>query len=254
MNKNEGISPSNYALTEQGLTSWGTAYWNLDTVRLVEEALKRNEGQLAANGALAVRTGQYTGRSVKDKFIVRDASTENTVDWGKVNQPMAADKFDALYKRAMEHLKGKDLFVQDLQAGADPAHTINVRAITEMAWHSLFGRTLLLRPEKDKLATMKPDWTIVFAPSFTSDPAVDGTASPTIIAVNFRRRIVLIGGTEYAGELKKSVFTILNYILPDSQTFPMHCSANVGKDGDVAVFFGLSGTVRRRCPLMRHAA
>jgi phosphoenolpyruvate carboxykinase (ATP) len=242
MSKNEGNHPSQHGLTDQGLHSWGTAYWNLDTPHLVEAALKRGEGALAANGALVVRTGQYTGRSVKDKFIVRDGLTENTVDWGTVNQPMDAAKFDGLYAKAMKHLEGKDLFVQDLQAGADPAHTINVRAITEFAWHSLFGRTMLLRPATSHLDTAKPNWTILFVPSFTADPAADGTASPTVIAVNFSRRIVLIGGTEYAGELKKSVFTILNYELPDKKVFPMHCSANQGPEGDVAVFFGLSGT------------
>jgi phosphoenolpyruvate carboxykinase (ATP) len=242
MNNNEGVSPSSNGLTDQGLKDWATAYWNLDTANLVEAALKAGEGHLSHTGALTVRTGQFTGRSVKDKFIVRDASTEKTIDWGKVNQPLAPEKFDGLYARAMEHLKGKDVFVQDLQAGADPAHMINVRAITEMAWHSMFARTLLLRTDASKLADFNPDWTILFVPSFKADPAVDATASDTVIAVNFGRRIVLIGGTQYAGELKKSVFTILNYILPDKTVFPMHCSANVGAEGDVAVFFGLSGT------------
>ena len=242
MNKNEGIHPSQHGLDEQGLKAWGTAFWNLDTPQLVERAITRGEGSLAVNGALVVRTGQFTGRSVKDKFIVRDANTEKTVDWGTVNQPMDAAKFDGLYARALDHLKGKDVFVQDLQAGADPKHTINVRTITEFAWHSLFGRTMLLRPGADHLDKAKADWTIVFVPSFSADPAVDGVASTTVIAVNFTRRIVLIAGTQYAGELKKSVFTILNYTLPGNNVFPMHCSANIGRDGDAAVFFGLSGT------------
>jgi phosphoenolpyruvate carboxykinase (ATP) len=242
MNQNEGVRPSKFPLSENGLKDWGCAYWNLDSPHLIEQAVQRGEGQFARSGALAVRTGQFTGRSPKDKYIVRDAATEKTVDWGAVNQPITPEKFDGLYNRLLKHWKGKDLFVQDLHAGADPAHQINVRAVTEMAWHSLFGRTLLLRTPIDELADQSPDWTILFAPSFSADPKVDGTGSTTVIAVHFTKKIVLIGGTQYAGELKKSVFTILNYILPDQDVFPMHCSANVGQGGDVALFFGLSGT------------
>ncbi len=206
------------------------------------EALSRGEGVRASNGALVVRTGQFTGRSPGDKFVVRDAVTESHVDWGAVNQPMAPSQFDALYDRVIQSLNGRELFVQDLRAGADQEYGLRVRVIAQLAWHALFGRQLFLRPDVSTLAAHVPDFTLIFAPHVQADPAVHGSKSPTCIALSFTRKTVLICGTFYAGELKKSVFTILNYLLPERDVFPMHCSANIGPDGDTALFFGLSGT------------
>ncbi|MEZ5401171.1 MAG: phosphoenolpyruvate carboxykinase (ATP) [Bryobacteraceae bacterium] len=240
--KTTGINPSRYGLEHYGLRNWSLAHWNLNSAALVEAALRREEGMLAANGALTVRTGQFTGRSPKDKFVVRDAATESTVHWGAVNQPMTEQAFDGLYTKVLAHLQDRELFVQDLAAGADPAYTLPVRVIARRAWHALFGRQLLIRPPEDALAHHEPAFTLLFVPDYHADPEADGTKSSTCIAVNFTRRVVLILGTSYAGELKKSVFTILNYLLPDRDVFPMHCSANEGPDGSTALFFGLSGT------------
>ncbi|HEX5102778.1 MAG TPA: phosphoenolpyruvate carboxykinase (ATP) [Pirellulaceae bacterium] len=229
-------------MTEHGLRNWDVAYWNLGTAKLVEAAIQRHEGELANTGALVVRTGHFTGRSPKDKYIVRDAGTENTVAWGSVNQPMSPEKFTGLYDKLLSFWQGRTLFVQDCLAGADPKHQIRVRVITETAWHSLFGRQLLIRTAIEELQDQVPDFTIMFAPTFQARPESDGTNSGTVIAINFTERLVLIAGTMYAGELKKSVFTILNYLLPGNDSLPMHCSANIGPKGDVALFFGLSGT------------
>jgi len=233
---------SSHGLHEHGLQNWAAVHWNLSPSRLVEEAILRSEGRLAHNGALVVETGKFTGRSPKDKFIVRDALTENTVHWGPVNQAITPQNFDRLHAKAAQYLQGKELFVQDLRAGADPEFSLSVRVITTLAWHNLFGRQLLIRPDADSLAAQAQGFTILFAPGCQADPAADGTNSTTAIAVSFTRKIVLIMGTFYAGELKKSVFTILNYLLPGRGVFPMHCSANIGSSGDVALFFGLSGT------------
>ncbi|MCC6294941.1 MAG: phosphoenolpyruvate carboxykinase (ATP) [Bryobacterales bacterium] len=240
--QNAGVKPSRHGLTGHGLRNWDVAYWNLGTAKLVEAAIQRHEGELANTGALVVRTGHFTGRSPKDKYIVRDAATENTIAWGSVNQPMAPERFTALYEKLLSFWQGRTLFVQDCLAGADPAHQIKVRVITETAWHSLFGRQLLIRTPYEELQDQAPDFTIMFAPTFQARPEQDGTHSGTVIAINFTERLVLIAGTMYAGELKKSVFTILNHLLPDRGVLPMHCSANVGAEGDVALFFGLSGT------------
>lgn len=242
MMQNVGVKPSRHGLTGHGLRNWDVAYWNLGTAKLVEAAIQRHEGELANTGALVVRTGHFTGRSPKDKYIVRDAATENTIAWGSVNQPMAPEKFAGLYEKLLSFWQGRTLFVQDCLAGADPAHQIKVRVITESAWHSLFGRQLLIRTPYEELQDQAPDFTIKFAPTFQARPEHDGTHSGTVIAIHFTERLVLIAGTMYAGELKKSVFTILNHLLPDRGVLPMHCSANVGPEGDVALFFGLSGT------------
>ena len=239
---NHGVNPSRHGLTKHGLRNWKTAWWNQDATELVKQAVARGEGQVAANGALVVRTGQFTGRSPRDKFVVRDALTGSTVHWGEVNQPMTEERFDHLYERVLEHWADKEIFVQDLAAGADPAYSLKVRVIAQRAWHALFGRQLLLRPDPATLAEHAPEFTLMFAPDFYADPARDGTNSGTCVALSFQRRAVLILGTSYAGELKKSVFTILNYLLPERGVFPMHCSANAGASGDVALFFGLSGT------------
>ncbi|HLI62115.1 MAG TPA: phosphoenolpyruvate carboxykinase (ATP) [Terriglobales bacterium] len=217
-------------------------YRNLFPAPLVEAALRRGEAELAARGSLVAETGKRTGRSPKDKFIVQDAATENTVDWGAVNQPIAPEVFDALYERVLVYLAGKELFVQNLYCGADPAYRLPVQFINEYAWHNLFVRQLFIRPTAQELKTHKPEFTIVSAPGFLADPRRDGTNSEVFILVNFMKRLVLIGGTQYAGELKKSIFSIMNFLLPPRNVFPMHCSANVGHDGVTALFFGLSGT------------
>ncbi len=216
-------------------------FWNLQAPALYEQALQRGEARLAAGGALVAETGAHTGRSPKDKFTVRDDTTEDTVWWDN-NGAIEPGHFDALLSDFLAHAEGKELFAQDLYGGADARHRVKTRVFTELAWHSLFIRNLLIRPEPAELASFAPDLTIVDLPSFKADPKRHGCRSETIIAVNFTRRIVLIGGTSYAGEMKKSVFTWLNFVLPAAGVMPMHCSANVGPDGDTAVFFGLSGT------------
>ncbi|MBS1827767.1 MAG: phosphoenolpyruvate carboxykinase (ATP) [Acidobacteria bacterium] len=229
-------------LTAQGLLHTGEVHWNLPTSQLIEEALVRREGELAANGALVVRTGQFTGRSPNDKFIVREASTEGTVDWGPVNQPMTEEHFDRLHARVAAFLQGRDIFVQDCFGGAETEHTLPVRVITQRAWHSLFARQLFIRAEPSQLKDFAPAFTILFAPDFQANPGLDGSRTETCIALSMKRRTVIIAGTQYAGEMKKSVFTILNYLLPERGVLPMHCSANTGTDERVALFFGLSGT------------
>ncbi|WP_394805224.1 phosphoenolpyruvate carboxykinase [Kordiimonas aquimaris] len=237
-----GTSPSKYTLADQNITGTGNQYWNLGTSHLYEEAIRRGEGRIAKDGPLVVETGKHTGRSANDKFTVRDENTEDTIWWGDVNRPMTPEAFDTVHAAFLDHLKEKDLFVQDLWGGSDPDHRISVRTIGELAWHSLFCRTMLVRPEAEELEGMKPQFTIINLPSFKADPATMGCNSETIIAVNFTKGLVLIGGTAYAGENKKSVFSILNYLLPEKGIMPMHCSANIGPDEDVAIFFGLSGT------------
>ncbi|HEX4825442.1 MAG TPA: phosphoenolpyruvate carboxykinase (ATP) [Candidatus Polarisedimenticolaceae bacterium] len=210
--------------------------------RLYEEAIRRGTGRIGIGGALVVDTTPYTGRSPKDKFVVRDQTTEGNVAWGSVNQPFEPAKFQALYERVRAHLASRELWVQDLAAGADPKQRLAIRLVSESPWHALFARNLFLRPEGDALAGHRPDFHILHAPSLAADPARDGTRSEAFVVLDFMRRIVLVGGTKYAGEIKKSIFTVLNYLLPLKGVFPMHCSANVGKAGDVALFFGLSGT------------
>ncbi|EKP95248.1 phosphoenolpyruvate carboxykinase (ATP) [Thermaerobacter subterraneus] len=215
---------------------------NLPAAQLVELALARGEGQLSDTGALVVTTGKYTGRSPRDKFIVDEPSVHPHIGWGPVNQPFPRDRFDRLYERVQQYLRQRNHFIFDGFAGADPAYRLRVRVVTEYAWHSLFARQLFLRPEPEELRGFEPDFTVLYAPTFHADPRTDGTRSETFILVSFERRTVLIGGTEYAGEIKKSIFSVLNYLLPERGVLPMHCSANVGPDGDVALFFGLSGT------------
>ncbi|MGD9538317.1 MAG: phosphoenolpyruvate carboxykinase [Alphaproteobacteria bacterium] len=218
------------------------AYLNLSPAALYEHAVRRGEAEIAAHGPLVARTGQHTGRSPNDKFIVRDAGTEATVWWGSVNRPIEPERFAAIKARMLDYLKGRELFVLDCFAGADPTHRLPVRVISELAWHSLFARNLFIRPKPEELASLRPEFTIIQAPGFEADSKRDGVNSPTVILVDFAQRLVLIGGTSYAGECKKSVFTILNYLLPAKGVLPMHCSVNVGPEGDAAVFFGLSGT------------
>ena len=232
-----------YGLDKQGISVDAKFFWNLGTAPLIEQAVLREEGILSKDGPFVVKTGAHTGRSANDKFIVRDAETEDTVWWGKTNKGMTPAHFAALKADFLAHLGTKDtLFVQDLYGGSQPDHRVNVRVVTEFAWHSLFIRTLLVRPEAAALADFVPEFTIIDLPSFRADPARHGSRSETVIAVNFTEKLILIGGTKYAGEMKKSVFGILNYKLPVNGVMPMHCSANIGPKGDTAVFFGLSGT------------
>ena len=228
-------------LSHARLVRLGHVHWNLPVARLVEHALAREEGTLAEGGALCTLTGKYTGRSPDDKFTVRDATTEGTIWWDN-NKAMTPDAFARIHDRMAAYLQGRDVFVQDAWAGADPAHRLSVRVIAERAWHALFARNMFIRPPAEDLATFTPDFTIIHAPGFKAEPARDGTNSEALILVDFTRKVVLIGGTEYAGEIKKSIFTVLNFILPPRGVLGMHCSANVGADGASALFFGLSGT------------
>ena len=233
---------SRFGLERHGLTPSKTEHWNLSPVQLYEEALRRNEGRMAHMGGFAAVTAPHTGRSPNDRFIVRDAATEETVDWGSVNVPMSPNHYRALRTDVVAHLNERELFVRDARAGEDPTAGLNVRVITPNAWHNLFAYNMFLRPSDEELEDMEPGFTVLHAPGMEADPDRHGTRSSTFVAVNFTEREVLIGGTNYAGEIKKSIFSVLNYMLPDQGILPMHCSANVGDEGDVALFFGLSGT------------
>ena len=230
-------------LEAQGIETGAKLFWNLTTAPLVEKSVERGEGMLAKDGPIVVKTGKHTGRSAKDKFTVRDAETETNVWWGKSNKPMSPEHFAALKADFLDHLKSIDtLFVADLFGGSQPEHRVKVRVVNEYAWHNLFIRTMLVRPDADDLADFDPEFTVIDLPSFRADPAKHGCRSETVIAVNLTEKLILIGGTEYGGEMKKSVFGLLNYLLPPQGIMPMHCSANIGPKGDTAVFFGLSGT------------
>ncbi|BDE06618.1 phosphoenolpyruvate carboxykinase [ATP] 2 [Vulcanimicrobium alpinum] len=224
-----------------GLGGVGTVYRNQSASQLYEQALARGEGRIGADGQLVVETGKHTGRSPQDKFIVREPGSENHIDWEN-NKPIDAHVFDALLARVGEYLSGKDVFSLDCHVGADPRYRLPVRIITEFAWHSLFARDLFIDDADDAGETFVPEFTVIDAALFDADPVRDGVRSSTFVLVNFARKIILIGGTRYAGEIKKSVFTVMNYLMPLRETLSMHCSANVGGDGDVAIFFGLSGT------------
>jgi len=240
--ENTGHVVSSHGVETNGLTPSGTVHWNMGTAQLIELAVGRGEGKLSKDGALVCLTGQHTGRSPNDKFIVKDSTTESTVDWGKVNVPMTSDHFDALHEKILAHLSAKDLFVQDCYAGADPDNRLRVRVVNENAWHNLFARNMFIQPKDDELKNFEPDFTVLQAPSCHADPKIHGTNSEVFVVVNFTKKLVIIGGTIYAGEIKKSIFSILNYILPERGVLPMHCSANIGPDGKTAIFFGLSGT------------
>ena len=230
-----------FGLEAQGFRDLKTVHWNLTVAELYEEAIRRGEGHVAKNGPLVVLTGLHTGRSATDKFVVRDAATEDNVWWDN-NKPMTPAHFDALHADMMTFAQGRELFAKDLYGGADLEHRLPVRIVTEYAWHSLFVHQLLIRPKAEELKGFAPEFTIIDLPNFRADPVRHGSASETVIAVNFTRKTILIGGTSYAGEMKKSVFTIMNYLLPAKRIMSMHCSANMGKGGDTAIFFGLSGT------------
>jgi phosphoenolpyruvate carboxykinase (ATP) len=228
------------ALDREGIQT-DRVRWNLTTAALYEEAVRRDEAVIAAEGPLACRTGQHTGRSPNDKFTVREPSSDALIAWGKVNRPMEPAHFDVLHREFIASLTGKELFVQDTYAGADPKYRLAVRIITEFAWHSLFVRHMFIT-DADASSPHVPEFTVIDSPSFKADPKRHGTNSDVVIAVNFAKKLVLVGGSSYAGEMKKSIFSILNYLLPLRNVLPMHCSANIGPSGDTALFFGLSGT------------
>lgn len=236
------ISRSPIGLETHGLNNLKTIYWNLPTPSLYEESLKRHESIIAHLGPLVVRTGQFTGRSPNDKFIVQEPNSQDKIWWGKVNRPFAADRFEELHRRMASYLQSKDVFVQDCWCGADPDHRMPVRVITQYAWHSLFAHNMFIQATSEELATFEPEFVIIDCPGFHAFPDYDQTRSDVFILVDFDKKMVLIGGTEYAGEIKKSAFTAMNYFLPFKDVMPMHCSANIGPHGDTAIFFGLSGT------------
>ncbi|MFO7767961.1 MAG: phosphoenolpyruvate carboxykinase (ATP), partial [bacterium] len=234
---------SSYGLDKHGIFNVNTEFWNLPTPALYEEAIRRREGLMAHLGPIVVRTGHHTGRSARDKFLVEEPTTKGEIWWGKVNRPFDLDQYENMWNRVQAFTQGRDLYVHDVYAGADPEHQLKVRVITQYAWHNLFARNMFIQPPHEELADFEPDFVVVDLPQFHAIPEVDGTNTETFILVNFEDRRVLIGGTSYGGEIKKSVFTIMNYLLPKQGVLPMHCSCNVGEEeGDVAIFFGLSGT------------
>jgi phosphoenolpyruvate carboxykinase (ATP) len=230
-------------LSKQGLSPSGEVHWNLLAPSLIEAAIRRGEGQIADMGPFVATTAPHTGRSPNDKFVVKEPGTEGDVDWGKVNQPISHDHFERLLKDVKEYLNGRDeLFVQDLFCGADEGHRLSVRYVTPNAWHAAFVRNMFIRPALDALAGFDPNFTVLHAPEFHATPETHGTRTGTFIVLHLDRRMILIGGTRYAGELKKSMFTVMNYLMPKDGVLSMHCSANIGASGDTALFFGLSGT------------
>jgi phosphoenolpyruvate carboxykinase (ATP) len=233
---------SRNALEEYGLVNLGTINWNLSPAVLVEQALARHEGKLASNGAFCATTGAHTGRSPKDKFIVSNDDLAAKIWWGENNHPMTHEAFSIVRRSLADYLQGRDVYILDAAAGADPRYRMPIQVITELAWHNLFARQLFLRANESDQTSERPGFTILCVPHFRTNPRVHGTRSDAAIIIDFKERLVLIAGTEYAGEMKKSIFTILNFILPAEGVLPMHCSANVGAGGDVALFFGLSGT------------
>ena len=239
-----GLKAKNATIADLGIKNVEDAYWNLTPAELVEESIIRGEGVLTDKGALAVDTGKFTGRSPKDKFIVCDSTTEKTVWWGEINIKFDPDKFDRLYEKVCSYFQGKTIYVRDSYACADPKYRLNVRVVTESPWQNLFANNLFLRPIKEEiLKTVKAEWSIICAPGFHADPALDGTRQDNFTIINFTKKIILIGGSAYTGEIKKGIFSVLNYVLPhEKKVLSMHCSANIGMQKDTAIFFGLSGT------------
>ncbi|WNJ16236.1 phosphoenolpyruvate carboxykinase (ATP) [Pontibacter sp. G13] len=235
------IKPT-FGLESLGIKNAGTEYWNLTPAELVEETIRKGLGTLADTGALVVDTGKFTGRSPKDKFVVRDEQTENTVWWGDVNHPIEAEKFFGLKEKMTAFLEGKEIYIRDVYAGADPEYRLKVRVINTIPWANQFVDNMFIRPDRKELTDFVPDWTVIAIPQFEADPAVDGTRQGNFTMVNFAEKTILIGGSGYTGEIKKGIFTVMNYVLPMNGVLAMHCSANVGQEGDTAVFFGLSGT------------
>jgi phosphoenolpyruvate carboxykinase (ATP) len=238
----EMVKSRKFGLEKHGLINLKNEYWNLSTPDLVEHIVARGEGVLIKDGAIAVRTGKHTGRAPNDKFIVKVGDAVENVHWGKANKPFSQEDFDNLHAKILSYFQGKDVFVLDAVGGKHPDYHLPIRVISEMAWASLFSRNLFLQRTKEELENHVPEFTLIHAPEFNANPEVDNTLSDVAIIINYEKRIVLIAGSSYCGEIKKSVFTVLNYLLPDKGVLPMHCSANKGKDGDTALLFGLSGT------------
>jgi len=234
---------SDYGIANLGFRNLRKVYWNLPTEALYEEAVFRSEGRISLNGPLIVNSGKHTARAAQDKFVVREPSTDGHIWWGEYNRPLSPEQFDELFNRMQGYVQGRDLFVQDCFAGAHPDHQLSIRVISELAWHSHFARNMFILPKTaEDYRNHVPDFTVISIPSFNAFPAIDGTRSETFIALNFAQRIAIIGGTAYGGEIKKSIFTVMNYLLPLDGVMTMHCSANQGDNADVALFFGLSGT------------
>jgi phosphoenolpyruvate carboxykinase (ATP) len=238
-----GLKNPNASVADLGLKNVATAYWNLSPAELVEDTILQGMGELTNTGSLAIDTGEFTGRSPKDKFTVLDAETEKTVMWGDINIKFDPAKFDQIFTRMQAYLTNREVYVRDAYACSDSRYRLNVRVVTEYPWQNLFVNNLFLRPTKEEIETMQPDWVIVNAPGFMADPAIDGTRQHNFAMINFTKKMILIGGTGYTGEIKKGIFTVLNYVLPQHKgVLSMHCSANIGEKGDTALFFGLSGT------------
>jgi phosphoenolpyruvate carboxykinase (ATP) len=233
---------SKFGLDNHGITNVRKVHWNHNTPLLYEDIIRNGEGSLVHLGPIAVRTGLHTGRAAKDKFIVEEPQTGPDIWWGEVNRAISVEQFQLLFRRLQAYLQGRDIYVQDCFAGHDPRYHLPVRIITETAWHSLFARNMFIQPKIEQLDNHVPEFTVLHVPNFQAIPEIDGTHSEAFVMVNLRRKLVLIGGTSYAGEIKKSIFTVMNYLLPQDNVLSMHCSANVGKNDDVALFFGLSGT------------
>ena len=233
---------SRVGLDRHGIRNVARACWNLGAPQLYEEALRRGEGVLAEGGALVTRTGQHTGRSPNDRFIVEEPSSAGEILWGTVNRAISEAHFERLLDKMLAHLQGRDVFVQDCHTTTTPAHRLKVRVVTEQAWHNLFARNMFIQPLAEELREFEPEFTVLHAPSLEADPETDGTNSGVFVVIHFARQMMLVGGTSYAGEIKKSVFSVMNFLLPPRDVLPMHCSANIGTRGDTAIFFGLSGT------------
>ncbi len=241
--KEAAETASMYGLQNHGLFNLRRVYWNLPSPALYEEAIHRSEGRMSHMGPFVVDTGKHTARAAADKFVVREQSSENDIWWGQYNRPFSEESFSMLHSRLQGYLQGRDVFVQDCYAGADPEQRLPIRIVTQKAWHSLFARNMFMRPANiDAYKKHVPDFTVVAVPGFQASPLIESTRTETFIIINFREKLALIGGSAYGGEIKKTIFTVLNYLLPLEGVLPMHCSANVGRDGDVAIFFGLSGT------------
>src|ERR671938_489940 len=238
------VAARKLTLERLGLTRYAAVHENLPPARLIEAAVRRREGMLVSNGALVAKTGKRTGRSPKDRFIIEDDVTRDKVDWGPVNKPFSTEAFEAILDKATTYLGAlEEFYVIDAYAGADPRYRLNVQVVAEYAWHALFARQLFRRPSREELEDFEPEWTVISVPGFLAEPEDDDTESETFVGIDFSRKVVLVAGSGYAGEIKKSIFSVLNFVLPtEFGVLPMHCSANVGERDDVALFFGLSGT------------
>lgn len=240
--ENIGHKISRNGLDQHGLGKLNHAFWNFSAPRLYEEAIRRGEGKMGQGGSFIALTGSHTGRSPNDRFVVEEDQTSGDIWWGEVNRPISEENFEKLLNKVLRHFEDRDAFVQDCYAGADETYRLPVRVVTENAWHNLFARNMFIQPTDSELESFEPQFTVLQAPSVQADPETDGTTSETFVILNLKRKMVIIGGSAYAGEIKKSIFSVMNYLMPARDVLPMHCSANIGPKGDTAIFFGLSGT------------